>query len=605
MKTATFPEQAIKTRSAIILFLIIFMHATCCLAGENEENSKTASVIQDNKDQNHGRNILRTEDINKMNVSDVRELLNKVPGVTTDNMKAYIRGSSEVLVILDGRKINDPVSRSVKWDQISLNNIEKIEIIKGGGSAEYGENASGGVILITSKSGENLNGSLEAYGGNYSTISFNSDINTIVGAVGLGTSLGYYSTDGFLINNEKESVKAEINLSYSPEPDISFFPSFSYFNEEKGLSGSIVNPSPYNDAFYESFSAILGAKIKGINSKTLFSDVVDRSTDSPLSTAGPHNVKVHPKTFNQELSTGFTSETWGNFISGIGYEYITIDVEKNINYMPYAPETHKDKKGWIFTTYKKNIRNSPLSLYMGLRGIYYNNFDNSLNPEIKLEYITKKYGLVFGFNMNDNLPTIHRRYRQDSLFLASPDLKKESSMNYSATFFFNPLQTVFFSVSPYYSVVDDIIVTNPTPAGLQSLNADKATLKGTDTSITWGPSEKFDLSLSYTYLEAKDDQTGNYLPGKPKHTAQVKAVVIPLENLSANLTWSYTSSQFNNRSNTISVDKYNLFDCRVEYKLEKYILFAQVKNILDEEYLSYIRALQWPRNWIAGIKYSF
>ncbi len=56
-------------------------------------------------------------------------------------------------MILDGRTINDPTSSfgGVKWEAVPLKRISKIEVIKGGSSIVHGDNASGGVIIITSK----------------------------------------------------------------------------------------------------------------------------------------------------------------------------------------------------------------------------------------------------------------------------------------------------------------------------------------------------------------------------------------------------------------------------------------------------------------------
>ena len=76
-----------------------------------------------------------------------------------------IRGSSKVKVLLDGRSINDPTATrgSVKWNIVSLSNVEKIEIYKGEGGVEFGDDSSGGVIVITTKKIETFSGNLESY----------------------------------------------------------------------------------------------------------------------------------------------------------------------------------------------------------------------------------------------------------------------------------------------------------------------------------------------------------------------------------------------------------------------------------------------------------
>jgi iron complex outermembrane receptor protein len=96
--------------------------------------------------------VVTAQEIEKMNVRTVSDLLNQIPGVNAGESSVSLRGSYMVKVILDGRTINDPTSghRAVKWDMVSVNNIDKIEIHKGGGGVEFGDDSSGGVIYIVS-----------------------------------------------------------------------------------------------------------------------------------------------------------------------------------------------------------------------------------------------------------------------------------------------------------------------------------------------------------------------------------------------------------------------------------------------------------------------
>ena len=85
-----------------------------------------------------------------MKVHSVVDLLNQIPGVRATKTSVNIRGfgTKEILVLLDGRPLNDPYSRSVNLEGISINDIEKIVIEKGSGALRYGANVTGGVILI-------------------------------------------------------------------------------------------------------------------------------------------------------------------------------------------------------------------------------------------------------------------------------------------------------------------------------------------------------------------------------------------------------------------------------------------------------------------------
>ncbi len=60
----------------------------------------------------------------------------------------------KTLVMLDGRRLNRPDMSAVNWLQIPLNNIERIEVVRGAGSVLYGDSAVGGVINIITKKGK-------------------------------------------------------------------------------------------------------------------------------------------------------------------------------------------------------------------------------------------------------------------------------------------------------------------------------------------------------------------------------------------------------------------------------------------------------------------
>jgi len=157
--------------------------------------------------------VITARDIEKMNVRTVPDLLNQIPGVNAGESSVSLRGSYMVKVILDGRTINDPTSgyRAVKWDMVSVNNIDKIEIYKGDGGVEFGDDSSGGVIYITTKKTKGSHGNLETYGGNLGTGSCSMNYHHEVDPVTVGLSAGFEKTDGYRTNGDKEKRERELS----------------------------------------------------------------------------------------------------------------------------------------------------------------------------------------------------------------------------------------------------------------------------------------------------------------------------------------------------------------------------------------------------------
>ena len=103
-----------------------------------------------------GKLVVSRKEIQNMNVQNIPELLSRLSGIKAGDSSVTIRGSTEVKVFLNDMPINDPTSShgGIRWDMISLEEVESITVYKGG-TAEYGQDSSGGAVLITTS---NTNG---------------------------------------------------------------------------------------------------------------------------------------------------------------------------------------------------------------------------------------------------------------------------------------------------------------------------------------------------------------------------------------------------------------------------------------------------------------
>ncbi len=108
--------------------------------------------------------VITENDIKNSTARDIPDLLRTQAGIqvndVTGNKRSFsvdLRGFGEAaslntLVLVDGRRVNQPDLSGSDWTLISLNRVERIEVIRGGrGSVLYGDNAGGGVINIITK----------------------------------------------------------------------------------------------------------------------------------------------------------------------------------------------------------------------------------------------------------------------------------------------------------------------------------------------------------------------------------------------------------------------------------------------------------------------
>ena len=126
--------------------------------------------------------VVTAKDIEKSGAVYVDDALKKVAGIAVSrtggigNSKPVVsmrgvKSGSDVLVLVDGQPMDNAYSGTVNWTDIPVDSIEKIEVLKGPGSAIYGSNAMAGVINITTKDSEKMHAKTSlTYGTNHTWI---------------------------------------------------------------------------------------------------------------------------------------------------------------------------------------------------------------------------------------------------------------------------------------------------------------------------------------------------------------------------------------------------------------------------------------------------
>lgn len=114
--------------------------------------------------------VITSEEIQRSGLSSLPEILRLAPGLTVQQLNSHAwtvstRGfnafpNEKMLVLIDGRSVYDPLSGGVYWDveDIRLEDIDRIEVIRGPGGALWGANAVNGVINIITKSAKETQG---------------------------------------------------------------------------------------------------------------------------------------------------------------------------------------------------------------------------------------------------------------------------------------------------------------------------------------------------------------------------------------------------------------------------------------------------------------
>lgn len=171
------------------------------------------------------------EQIERSGARDVPELLRREAGVfvtnSTTNREGYVvefRGfnngggnGSSTLVMLDGRRVNEPATSNADWAFIPLDNIESIEVVRGPASALYGDNAVAGVVHIrTLRPEKGLRAIVRGRSGSFDTDGGSAWLGGGAGPVTASAYFDGYQTDGYrehsLLNGARGQMDVAVDL---------------------------------------------------------------------------------------------------------------------------------------------------------------------------------------------------------------------------------------------------------------------------------------------------------------------------------------------------------------------------------------------------------
>ena len=284
--------------------------------------------------------VISQEDIHRSGATNIPDLLRMAPGVDVEQIDANswaisIRGfnsrfSNKVLVMIDGRTVYNPVFSGVFWDQIEtpLEDIERIEVIRGPGATVWGANAVNGVIsIITKSSRDTKGGRMTAGGGSQTQGTGQVQYGGALGQTGTYRMFGDYSDignssaqQGGAANDHWQRMQTGFRTDWDLSKSDSLMVQGDLFaNRENQTTQSSYIPSPYNillpqavDAAGGDFLARWSHTLEG-GSQTSLQAYYDtnRRTDSGI----PMKVTTFDLDFQHHIAVGDRHD----IVWGLGY----------------------------------------------------------------------------------------------------------------------------------------------------------------------------------------------------------------------------------------------------------------------------------------------
>ncbi len=574
------------------LFVCFLLITIAGISSLNAEDQNTAS--------DQGKIVITDEDIKKMNVHSVVDLMNQIPGVSATESSIKFRGAStkNILVLLDGREINNPLdsSRAVNWSMVSLNAIKKIEIYKGGSSVLYGDGAGGGVVnIITGEITKGSPGNIELSYGRFNSKGCDLNYQQNVGNLGLGVSAGWERGDGFRANSDKNKNRISTKFNYRLDEKRNMALSFNYFEYESGSPGRITSPTLHARSEQRNWGSTLLLPLGRLKSKTHYTNFKERYRNPDT---GKDNL-LQSWTLSEELPLTLTLGGLGKFNLGADLEFAHVE-GNNIS-------SRDEEKYAIYAVKNIRLQKIPLSLDLGVRTNIYSAFPTVVNPQVQLDYEYRDLDINFSVSRSNNIPTFRQRYYESSFIIPNPGLKMETAINYNLSFSSRLKESLEGNISLFLNDITDRISYIREDSTATYRNIGSAARKGIETSIKWRPADTWQVKPSYTFLIARDEETKRYLTYSPKHRFALNLCYSPMRKLALGLDTKYCSKQFCAADNSRSVGgTYLRFDLRANYLLrEKIKIFMKIANLFNHGYETMCDFPAAPRTWTMGMGYEF
>lgn len=599
--------------SLLSIALLSQLHAENAYTIDTINVTAAQGTTLDKKDVTDSVTVITKEAIDESRVTTLDEALNKLGGLSmTQNGGAgkstsmYIRGmsSKRILVLIDGVRYNNPtaIGAAAEFSQISLYNVEQIEIIKGAQSGVWGADASGGVInIITSKAKKGLHGIANVEYGSFDSVksSLQASYATDKYDILIGGSI--LNTDGFSAV-EKVQGDAQYGKRY----------------DELGFEKDLYQNQSMNAKLGYNITDIdrVEANIQTTNSLVNYDDSAYDATSGrylPTDSTVPntylqnrfYNVNYKHKGTTNKVSVNYNLSTFNRIVEGsYGISNYTgsvneIKADDKIIYMKdsfvriggsyqkfeqkeITANTTKDYNAIsaFATNYNKLNLISDLNTILteSLRYDSYDNFDDAFTGKLGAkQFFYKDYYVSTNIGTGYNAPTLGQLYGQ---YGANPDLKPENSMTFDATIGNN-----IFWVTGFYNEITDLIDYDYTLGYIQT--SGKSKFKGVEVGYDDFFFDSLGLGATYTYVKTEDTD-GKELARRPKDQVDAKATYYVSDNFNLGVNAQYIGERYDSADKQgAQTGKYTVVNFVTNVKVNKSVtLYGKIDNLSDEYYQS-------------------
>jgi len=589
------------------IFSLILICTTTCF-GQDQKHDEEIVVTANRyetalSDVGSSTVVITAEEIKDMQVptvADALKLINGIqiiqsggPGKTTGLL---IRGahSRHTLVLIDGIRMNENTAGGANLSEIPIDQIDRIEIIKGSQSSLYGSDAIAGVVQIITKrkTDEGLEGQFKLQMGTSDHRRGSININGKKQRVDYGFSISRYEIGGYSIApGDEEDPFSSVNYNSTvgiqlPDEGGRLDFQIRFSENQTDLDGGWGLPAEDLDRSQNSQMTASSLSWKHVFSTRILHQLSLSYLSQETNGVDDGETSYLYENQNTRLDYQITFEpsTSLSIVSGFAYENQNGSNQGNFEDQAVVSQAIFGETIWNIT--------DDILITLGLRNDDHEFFGNEttyrFSGNLKATQSTTLHG---SYGTGFKAPTLNDLFWPESPWSAgNPDLSPETSVSYDIGVTFNTGVRFSTDITWFSSEIDELIVWMPDenyvwkPTNLHSVE-----LQGVEINFASQLTNHLHATIHGTYLESEDGVTGAQLDYRPKHQVGLSLAYSLPKNSNLRLDAQHTGERFETTiDGTVPLKAYTKLDFSLMFPFRKAVSFSlHINNLTDEVYQEY------------------
>ncbi|TKA93615.1 TonB-dependent receptor domain-containing protein [Halopseudomonas bauzanensis] len=554
--------------------------------------------VEQRSDSSAASTVFTRADIERLRSASVPHLLTQVPGVQVANYGGrgatyglYIRGTntSQTLVLIDGVRAGSATMGGAALQFLSVDQIERIEVLRGSRSAIHGADAMGGVIQIFTRrsEGEGLRPYARIAGGSDSTWERNLGLSGGNERTRFNLSAGLEETAG--IDRTRTSFASDADndgyrnrslaLSLSHQFTDAFEGGFTVL-DQRGKT-EFDNPfgnwgapaAPYDEYIISTSTLWLDGRINDIwRSRIELGHSEDKQENFDKLFPGSTVNNSYRDSLNW-----LNTLTLGNGHSlRLGADYLNDKVRSSNDFQV----SNRDNKA-VFAQH--SFQGARFGTELGMRHDDNQQFGNENTFNGALSYrLDPDNQLILSYAEGFRVPTFADLYWPfDGFYGGNPELKPEKSRSYELQWRSQLAPTTQLEASLYRTDFRDLIVTTSDFSTVDNIN--RARVNGFEATLK---QELFgwqgDLGISI--IDPRSRENGHTLPNRARRTLNLN-LDRQFGDIGVGASFTAVSSSYGNGDNTTELSGYGVLDLRASWQASSEVAFdMKLANVMDKDY---------------------